>query len=35
MTGPQTERVLDALAGRTVWCTTTPADARGLVERLR
>jgi hypothetical protein len=35
MTGPRTERVLDALAGRTVWCATTPADARGLVERLR
>jgi hypothetical protein len=35
MTGLETERVLDALAGRTVWCTTMPADARGLVERLR
>jgi hypothetical protein len=35
MTGLETERVLDALAGRTVWCTTTPTDVRGLVERLR
>jgi hypothetical protein len=35
MTGLETERVLDSLAGRTVWCTTMPADARGLIERLR